>query len=42
MPIEVIEKSIIELADQNDRQALLFFELYDIIELAIANAGDYI
>ena len=32
-----------ELADQNDWQALLFFELYDIIELAMANSeGVYI
>ncbi len=37
VPIGVIHKSIIELADQNDWQALLFFELCDIIWLAKAN-----
>ena len=35
-------KSIIELADQNDWQALLFFELCDIIELAMTNSEGYI
>lgn len=34
-------KSIIELADQNDWQALYIFKMYDIIKLAMTNWARY-